>query len=164
MNHILTEYKDVLPLATFVFGYILNEVIGVVKTRSSLKKIKKILNYEINRNLDMLASILEKIPDESQEEIRLFNMAKAIATISEAMTSNAFYAHLSELSKMKEDEIDHYYSFYSTIDSLKLHSQELMKYVQIENRSESESKKMLARIAAIMMLVEPMLKRRTAQN
>lgn len=102
MNSIWTEYKDILPVAMFILGYVFNEIIGTVKSRGNLQKIKRILDYEIDRNLDMLALILEKTPDEPEEVIRLFNMAKAMARISEVMTSNVFDAYASELSKMKK--------------------------------------------------------------
>lgn len=73
MSSILAEYKDILPLVTFALGYILNEVIGAVKSRENLRKIKKVLDYEVNRNLEILAMTLDKIPQEETEEIQLFN-------------------------------------------------------------------------------------------
>ncbi|HDO1382822.1 hypothetical protein [Aeromonas veronii] len=164
MVRILTEYKDFLPVATFILGYVFNELIGVVKNRSNLQKIKKLLDYEINRNLDMLVLSLEKTDDESRDEIRQFNISKTIARISEAMTSNVFDNHISELSKMKEYEIDNYFSFYSSLAILKLHSQELIKLVQIKERQEAESQQMLARGAAITMLASAMLKIRIVKS
>ncbi|EMN7216829.1 hypothetical protein WB841_004635 [Vibrio vulnificus] len=164
MSSIWTEYKDVLPVVTFALGYILNEVIGVVKSRGNLRKIKKVLDYEVNRNLEMLAMALEKMPQEETEEVRLFNMAKVISRVSESMTLNVFDTHISDLSKMKDHEMDNYFSFYAAVNTLKLHSNELIKYVQIEKRSEAQSKQMLARVVAVTTLAKTMLKRRSANS
>ncbi|HHF3189551.1 TPA: hypothetical protein ACPJ16_004073 [Vibrio alginolyticus] len=164
MSSIWTEYKDVLPVVTFALGYILNEVIGVVKSRGNLRKIKKVLDYEVNRNLEMLAMALEKMPQEETEEARLFNMAKVISRVSESMTLNVFDTHISDLSKMKDHEMDNYFSFYAAVSTLKLHSNELIKYVQIEKRSEAQSKQMLARVVAVTTLAKTMLKRRSANS
>lgn len=164
MSSIWTEYKDVFPVVTFGLGYVLNELIGAVKSRGNLRKIKKVLDYEVNRNLEILAMTLEKFPQEEVEEIRLFNMAKAIARPSESMTLNVFDTHISDLSKMKDHEMDNYFSFYSAVSTLKLHSNELIKYVQIEKRNEAQSKQMLARVAAVTTLAKTMLKRRNAKS
>lgn len=164
MSSIWTEYKDVLPVVTFALGYVLNEVIGVVKSRGNLRKIRKVLDYEMNRNLEMLAMTLEKMPQEEAEEVHLFNMAKVIARTSESMTLNVFDTHISDLSKMKDNEMDHYFSFYSAVSTLKLHSNELIKYVQIEKRSEAQSKQMQARVLAVTTLAKTMLKRRNAKS
>ncbi|EOB1203930.1 hypothetical protein ACIQLR_000013 [Photobacterium damselae] len=136
----MAEYKDILPLVTFALGYILNEVIGAVKSRENLRKIKKVLDYEVNRNLEILAMTLDKIPQEETEEIQLFNMAMLIARYSESMTLNVIDAHISDLSKMKDHEMDNYLSFYSAVSTLKLRSNELIKYVQVDKRSEAQSK------------------------
>ncbi len=164
MSSIWTEYKEVFPVVTFALGYVLNEIIGAVKSRGNLRKIKKVLDYEVNRNLEMLAMTLEKLPQEEAEEIHLFNMAKVIARTSESMMLNVFDTHISDLSKMKDNEIDHYFSFYSAVSTLKLHSNELIKYVQIEKRSEAQSKQMLARVVAVTTLAKSMLKRRSAKS
>lgn len=164
MSSILADYKDALPVVTFVLGYILNEAIGAVKTRNNLRKVKNVLDYEVNRNLDILALSIEAIPKDPAEEVHLFNMAKVIARISESMTSNVFDAYISELSKMKEHEMDNYFAFYSAVSMLKLHSNELIKHVQMEKRSEVQSKQMLARVAAVTTLANSMVKRRVAQG
>ncbi|NOI53201.1 hypothetical protein F0248_08905 [Vibrio crassostreae] len=165
MSSIWTEYKDIFPVITFALGYVLNEVIGAVKSRVNLRKIRKVLDYEVNRNLEMLAMTLEKMSQQEEaEEIHLFNMAKIIARTSESMTLNVFDTHISDLSKMRNNEMDHYFSFYSAVSTLKLHSNELIKYVQIEKRSEAQSKQMLARVVAVTTLAKTMLKRRSAKS
>ncbi len=160
----MTEYKDILPLVTFALGYILNEVIGAVKSRENLRKIKKVLDYEVNRNLEILAMTLDKIPQEETEEIQLFNMAMLIARYSESMTLNVIDAHISDLSKMKDHEMDNYLSFYSAVSTLKLRSNELIKYVQVDKRSEAQSKQMLARVVAVTTLAKAMLKQKSVKS
>ncbi|HIF9405657.1 TPA: hypothetical protein ACX6RQ_001559 [Photobacterium damselae] len=164
MSSILAEYKDILPLVTFALGYILNEVIGAVKSRENLRKIKKVLDYEVNRNLEILAMTLDKIPQEETEEIQLFNMAMLIARYSESMTLNVIDAHISDLSKMKDHEMDNYLSFYSAVSTLKLRSNELIKYVQVDKRSEAQSKQMLARVVAVTTLAKAMLKQKSVKS
>ncbi|HIF9418190.1 hypothetical protein REH76_11390 [Photobacterium damselae] len=160
----MAEYKDILPLVTFALGYILNEVIGAVKSRENLRKIKKVLDYEVNRNLEILAMTLDKIPQEETEEIQLFNMAMLIARYSESMTLNVIDAHISDLSKMKDHEMDNYLSFYSAVSTLKLRSNELIKYVQVDKRSEAQSKQMLARVVAVTTLAKAMLKQKSVKS
>ncbi|HIF9189020.1 TPA: hypothetical protein ACX6PH_001995 [Photobacterium damselae] len=160
----MAEYKDILPLVTFALGYILNEVIGAVKSRENLRKIKKVLDYEVNRNLEILAMTLDKIPQEETEEIQLFNMAMLIARYSESMSLNVIDAHISDLSKMKDHEMDNYLSFYSAVSTLKLRSNELIKYVQVDKRSEAQSKQMLARVVAVTTLAKAMLKQKSVKS
>ncbi|MDN2666134.1 hypothetical protein OW495_05355 [Vibrio sp. 14N.309.X.WAT.E.F5] len=157
MSSTFSEYKELLPIATFILGYVLNGVIEAVKKRSNLNKIRKILDHEVSRNVEILAIGVSKIPKDLSEELYLFNFAKVVARISEAMTSTVFDAYIAELSKLNSNEIEGYLSFYSTIGQLKLHSNELIKFLQIEGRNEKQSEQMIARVQAVSVVAKALL-------
>ncbi|MFA0712657.1 hypothetical protein AB4615_14560 [Vibrio splendidus] len=159
MSSTFSEYKELLPIATFILGYVLNGVIEAVKKRSNLNKIRKILDHEVSRNVEILAIGVSKIPKDLSEELYLFNFAKVVARISEAMTSTVFDAYIAELSKLNSNEIEGYLSFYSTIGQLKLHSNELIKFLQIEGRNEKQSEQMIARVQAVSVVAKSLLNR-----
>ncbi|MEZ9952651.1 hypothetical protein AB4395_09220 [Vibrio splendidus] len=159
MSSTFSEYKELLPIATFILGYVLNGVIEAVKKRSNLNKIRKILDHEVSRNVEILAFGVSKIPKDLSEELYLFNFAKVVARISEAMTSTVFDAYIAELSKLNSNEIEGYLSFYSTIGQLKLHSNELIKFLQIEGRNEKQSEQMIARVQAVSVVAKSLLNR-----
>ncbi|OBU41845.1 hypothetical protein AYY26_20795 [Photobacterium phosphoreum] len=75
------------------------------------------------------------------------------------MTSSVFDAYISELSKLKEHEVENYLYFYSIISMLKLHSNELIKYLQIDGRNDKQSEQMLARIQAVAVVAKSLLKK-----
>ncbi|OBU41846.1 hypothetical protein AYY26_20800 [Photobacterium phosphoreum] len=79
MNSALTVYKDLLPVVTFILGYFLNWIIGTVQKRSSLNKIRKILNHEVNWNIEILVINISKIPKDLSEAEYLFKFAKVAA-------------------------------------------------------------------------------------
>lgn len=91
-------------------------------------------------------------------------MAMLIARYSESMTLNFIDAHISDLSKMKDHDMDNYLSFYSAVSTLKLRSNELIKYVQVDKRSEAQSKQMLARVVAVTTLAKAMLKQKSVKS
>ncbi len=152
-------YKDLLPVVTFILGYFLNWIIGTVQKRSSLNKIRKILNHEVNWNIEILVINISKIPKDLSEAEYLFKFAKVAAHSSEAMTSSVFDAYISELSKLKEHEVENYLYFYSIISMLKLHSNELIKYLQIDGRNDKQSEQMLARIQTVAVVAKSLLKK-----
>ena len=45
-----------------------------------------------------------------------------------------------------------------------VHSNELIKYVQLDKRSEAQSKQMLARVVAVTTLAKAMLKQRRVKS
>ncbi|MDS1873331.1 hypothetical protein [Vibrio vulnificus] len=163
MSDQFSEYTGLLsvaiPAATFVLGYVVNGLIDAFKNHRSLNNVRKILDYEVNRNIEMLARGLAQISREQSEELYLFNFAKIAARISELMTSTVFDAYISELSKLNEDEIDSYLSVYSSISMLKLHSTELIQYLQIEDRSEKQSQQMLARVQSVTVVAKTLIKK-----
>ncbi|HHG3492825.1 TPA: hypothetical protein ACPVZI_004448 [Vibrio parahaemolyticus] len=159
MSSTFSEYKDLLPVATFILGYVLNAIIEVVKKRSSLNNVRKMLDHEVARNVEMLAISVSKIPKDLSEELYFFNFAKVAARSSEAMTNTVFDAYISEIAKLSSDEVESYLSFYSTIDVLKLHSNELIKFLQIEGRNEKQSEQMLARVQAVVVVAKSLLKK-----
>ena len=160
MDTILSEYKDVFPVATFILGYFFNEIIGLVKARRSLKQLRFVLDYEVNRNIELLASSRLNLPEENDEQISDFNSAKLNARIADSLSTSVFDAHISELSKMKEHEVGTYLSLYSTINSLKSHSKDLIEYLHIESRSEVPTRRMWGCVQAVNTLAEVLVKRK----
>ena len=72
MSDQFSEYAGLLsvaiPAATFVLGYVVNGLIDAIKKRRSLNNVRKILDYEVNRNIEMLAQGVAQISKEQSEE------------------------------------------------------------------------------------------------
>lgn len=158
MGKFLTEYKDIVPVVTFVMGYIVNAIIHELGSKRYIKKVKKVLLHEVTRNLDMLALGIERVGSNTSDAEYQFNKAKVVARMSESMTSNIYDVHIADISKMKDLDIDSFLSFYATLKTLQLHSSELIKYVNIDNRTEPQSNQMLARVLAVNKVADSMLK------
>lgn len=76
------------------------------------------------------------------------------------MTSNVYNAHLSEISKMKDLDIDTFFTFYSMLATLQRYSSDLIDYINIEERTDSQSKQMIARVMAVTNIADAILKNR----
>lgn len=163
MSDQFSEYAGLLsvaiPAATFVLGYVVNGFIDAIKKRRSLNNVRKILDYEVNRNIEILSQGVGQISKEQSEELYQITFSKIAARMSGLMTSTVFDAYISELSKLNADEIDDYLSVYSSISLLKLHSTELIQYLQIEGRSEKQSQQMLARVQSVAVVAKTLMKR-----
>lgn len=62
MTDFLNTYKEIFPLATFVFGYIVNAIINTLGSKRHTEKVKKVLLHEVNHNLAMLELTTKKKP------------------------------------------------------------------------------------------------------
>lgn len=160
MTDFLNTYKEIFPLATFVLGYIVNAIINTLGSKRHTEKVKKVLLHEVNHNLAMLELATKKTAVSDSDGETLFNRAKAISRVSESMTSNVYNAHLSDISKMKDLDIDTFFTFYSMLATLQRHSSDLIDYINIEERTDSQSKQMIARVMAVTNIADAMLKNR----
>lgn len=143
-----------------MLGYIVNAIINTLGSKRHTEKVKKMLLHEINHNLAMLDLATKKTDVSDSDGETLFNRAKAISRVSESMTSNVYNSHLSEISKMKDLDIDTFFTFYSMLATLQRYSSDLIDYINIEERTDSQSKQMIARVMAVTNIADAILKNR----
>jgi hypothetical protein len=161
MTDLLNTYKDTFPLLTFSLGYLLNAIINILDTKRHTKNVKKVLIHEIKHNLDMLELAVKNTPKSDSDGERLFNRAKIISRASESMTNNVYHALIADIAKMKDLDINNFLNFHSALVTLQRYSSDLIDYVNTEERTDSENKKMIARAMAIANLADAMLNNRT---
>ncbi len=108
----------------------------------------------------MLELAIQKTAISDSDSETLFNRAKVISRVSESMASNVYNVHLADISKMKDRDIDYFFTFHSTLATLKRYSSDLIDHVNIDGRTDSQSKQMIARVMAVTNIADTMLKNR----
>ena len=136
MLEYLNEYKELIPIISFLLGYILNSIIGILTTKHEANSVKKVLLYEVNRNVYLLNVALEHDFTSQTVGEEIINKAKVIARLAEDMSNHLFNTHSLHFPKMNKTDVEQFLDFYSTLDSLKRYCKEFILLINIRDRNK----------------------------